>query len=290
MIEDKGEKIFKVVNYILLSIVGIVALYPFIYVLSASLSSPDAVTTGKVVFLPQNITFASYKKVLSENGIWMAYGNTIYYTVIGTAFNLLLTVCGAYPLSKKYLRGGRAISFMVALTMWFNAGIIPFYLNLRNMHMLNTRIAIIVAFGCSAFNVILLRTFFQGIPDSLEEAAKIDGANDLQILSKVYLPLSKPALATIGLFYGVGRWNGYFWTMVILKDEDKIPLQVLLKKLIVESSMSEEFTTALDFASKCSKETIIYTTIIVSLIPVIIVFPYIQKYFVKGIMVGSIKG
>lgn len=290
MLETKGEKIFRIVNVVVITIVSIIALYPFLYVFSASISSPNDVITGKVLLLPKNITFASYSHILSDKSIWIAYGNTIYYTVIGTTVNLLLTICGAYPLSKKRLRGRKFFTLLVTITMWFNAGMIPFYLNLRSLHLLNTRTSIIIAFACSAFNVILLRTTFENIPSEMEEAATVDGANDLQILTKVYLPLSKATLATIALFYAVERWNGYFWAMIILKDESKVPLQVMLKKLIVETSMGTDYSVGLNFVAKYSVETIIYATIVISIIPILMAYPYIQKYFVKGVMVGAVKG
>ncbi|TDF93312.1 carbohydrate ABC transporter permease [Paenibacillus piri] len=280
-------------NYVILTIVAALALYPFLYVASASISSSDAVVTGKVLLFPKEITFAAYGKVLTQDGIWIAYGNTIFYTVVGTAVNLLFTILGAYPLSKKRLIGGSLISFLVALTMFVNmsgtAGMIPFYLNLRDLGLLDKRFTIIFAFAVFTFYVFLMKTFFQGIPDELEESAKVDGANDWQVLTRIYLPLSLPSLASIGLFCAVGRWNGYFWAMVILRDEHKIPLQVLLRKLIVEMKLTEEMMNAADIAQGFSQETIIYATIIVSIIPILLVYPFIQKYFVKGMMLGAVK-
>lgn len=273
----------------IVGLAGVLALYPFIYVLSSSFSSGDAVTTGKVLLFPKEFTLNAYKKVFEEESLWMAYANTFYYTIFGTVVNLTLTILGAYPLSKKRLKGRNRISFFIAFSMWFNAGMIPFYLNIRDLHLLNSRFGILIAFGITTFNVILMRTFFQSVPDSLEEAAQIDGASDWYILTRIYLPISKASMATIGLFYAVSRWNGYFWAMLLLVDEKKVPLQVLLKKLIVEMSMNEEgmdVVTSLAF----SKETFMYATIIVSIIPVIIAYPYLQKYFTKGAMVGSVKG
>ena len=290
MLETRGEKIFRIVNIAVLTLISIIALYPFVYVFSASISSPNDVITGKVLLFPKNITFESYSHILRDKSIWVAYGNTIYYTTIGTAVSLCLTICGAYPLSKKRLRGRKAFAFLVTLTMWFNAGMIPFYLTLRDLNLLNKRAAIIIAFACSAFNVILLRTGFESIPDEIEEAATVDGANDLQILIKIYLPLSKATIATIGLFYAVGRWNGYFWSMIIFRDESKVPLQVMLKKLIVETSMGSDYAVGLNLVAKYSVETIVYATIVASIIPILMVYPYIQKYFVKGVMVGAVKG
>jgi putative aldouronate transport system permease protein len=229
----------------------------------------------------------SYQQVFMQPGIWKAFANTIFYTVVGVAVSLFFTICGAYPLSKRDLKGKNFIAFFIALTMWFNAGMVPTYLNFVGLNLLDTRTGIIIGFALSTFNVFILRTFFQSLPESLEESAKMDGANDWQILWKIILPLTKPALITIGLFYGVSRWNGYFWAMVLLKDEDKIPLQVLLQKLIVEMNIEQQFTIV--NAGAFSQETIIYATIIFSTIPIVILYPFLQKYFKKGAVVGSIK-
>jgi len=277
------------VNYVLLTLIGCAALYPFLYIVSASISPAELVVTGKVLLLPKSVTWESYERVLSEDGIWIAYANTIYYTLAGTLVSVAFTVLGAYPLSKARLMGRSFISFFIAFTMLFNAGIIPFYLNIRDLGLLDTRAAIIFAFAVSTWLVIMLRTFFQSIPVEMEEAAKIDGATDGEILWKVYLPLSAPALATISLFYAVSRWNGYFWAMVLLQDESKIPLQVLLQKLVVQMRPSETMIATSD-AAVVSSETVIYATIIVSILPIVAVYPFIQKYFVKGVMIGSVKG
>ncbi|MFI8684998.1 carbohydrate ABC transporter permease [Rossellomorea sp. NPDC077527] len=284
-----GSKMADMGIYLLVGGLALLCIYPFIYVLSASISSSQSVIRGDVLLFPKDITFEAYTRVLTEPGIWIAYGNTIYYTVVGTAFSLFVTICGAYPLSKRRLKGRSAIAFFIAFTMWFNAGIIPTYLNLKDLGLLDTRTAIIVGFAVSTFLVFIMRSFFQNVPDSLEESAKVDGANDFQVLWKIFLPLSKPALITVGLFYAVNRWNGYFWSMIVLKDENKIPLQVLLKKLIVEMSVSEQMMGAFDVASQYSKETIIYATIVISILPIVLVYPFLQKHFVKGTMIGGVK-
>lgn len=289
MVYSKSEKIVKAVIYLVVGLAGIIALYPFIYVLSSSFSSGDAVTTGEVLLFPKEFTLNAYEKVFNEESLWLAYANTFYYTFFGTMVNLVLTILGAYPLSKRRLMGRGKISFFIAFTMWFNAGMIPFYLNIRDLGLLNTRFGILIGFGVTTFNVILMRTFFQSVPDSLEEAAQIDGASDWYIMTRIYLPVSKAAMATIGLFYAVQRWNGYFWSMLLLTDEKKVPLQVLLKKLIVEMEINDEGVDAVTSLA-FSKETFMYATIIVSIIPVIIAFPYLQRYFTKGVMVGSVKG
>ena len=284
-----SEKLSSVFIGTILILLSIVCLYPFVYVLSASFSSGNAVITGEVLLFPKDITLDSYKSILAKEGLWQAYGNTVFYTVAGTAFSILLTICGAYPLSKSRLVGRTFVSFFIAFTLWFGAGLIPTYLNFKELGLLDTRTSIIVGFAVSAFLVILLRTFFQSIPDSLEESAKMDGANDLQILRHIYLPLSKPALVTVGLIYAVGKWNSYFWAMILLNDESKIPLQVLLKKMIVEMSLNEELTGSMNAANAMSQETFIYATIIVSILPIVLVYPFLQKYFVKGTMIGGIK-
>lgn len=287
-----SEKVFSAVNYVFMGVIAFVAVYPFLYVLAASISAPEQVVTGNVILLPKDLTFTAYERVLSASGIWISYANTVFYTVLGTLFSVALTICGAYPLSKKRLAGVGIINFTIALTMWINmsgsAGMIPFYLNLRDMHLLDSRTGIIVAFAITTFYMFLLRTFFTSVPDELEEAAKVDGAGDWTILWRIYLPLSTPALYTVGLFYAVQRWNGYFWAMVLLQTESKMPLQVLLKKMIVELNVNE-MMEGTGQAQLYSQETVIYATIIVSIIPMLVVYPYIQSYFVKGMMIGSIK-
>lgn len=290
MIESKGEKTFRVFNYIFLGIISLIALYPFLYVLSASISSPASIVKGDVILFPKDIRFDSYKQLFADKTIWIAYGNTIFYTFVGTAVSMVLTICGAYALSKKKLRGKKIFMLFITVTMWFDAGMIPTYLNIKELGLLDSRFGVIIAFAVTAFNVILLKNFFESVPYELEESAYIDGASDLTIMTRIYLPLSKAALATVGLFYAISRWNGYFWAMIILRDVNKVPLQVLLKKLIVENSISSDFTTAIDLAARTSVETITYGTIVISVIPIVLVYPFIQKYFVKGMMVGAVKG
>jgi putative aldouronate transport system permease protein len=289
MIQTRGEKWFAVFNYLLLSLIGFAALYPFLYVLSASLSSGDAVVRGDVLLFPQGLNLDSYREVLQLPLLWSAYGNTIFYTVVGTTVNLLFTVMGAYALSKKRLLGRTPVTVFFAFTLWFQGGMIPFYLNLRDLHLLDSRFAIIIAFAVNTFYLILMRSFFEALPEEIEESAKMDGASDLKILWSIYLPLSKPALATIGLYYAVSRWNGYFWSMIILKSEEKLPLQVVLQKMIIDLTAMQE--AALESGSEfIAKETLIYATIVISILPIVIVYPYLQKYFVKGITLGSVKG
>lgn len=289
---SKSEKLFQTVNYIFLTFIGVIMLYPLLYVFSASVSDPQMVAAGKVVFLPKgNITLDAYKMALSDKQIWVAYGNTIIYAFGGTFLSLIFTTLGGYPLSKRRLRGRRFFNLMFAFTMWFNGGIIPLFLTIKDYGLLNSRWGILITFLIDTFNLILVRTYFESIPDTMEEAARIDGANDWGILLKIYLPLAKPILATIGLYYLVGKWNSYFWSMVLLRDESKIPLQVVLQKLIVNMTSAgiNQNNTNVE-SGGVVKETVIYTTIVVSVVPMLMIYPFLQKYFVKGIMVGAIKG
>lgn len=284
------EKVFQFINVILLLILSVMFIYPIIYVFSASVSKPIFVETGAVTLLPKGFSFESFKEAFKIEGLWRAYGNTIFITVVGTIVNLLFTATGAYVLSKPRLKYRKAITLFVIVTMWFDPGIIPRYLNFRDLGLVNTYTSVIVGFAVNTFNVIILRTFFQSIPSSLEESAKIDGASEMQIMRKIYLPLSKSALTTVGLFYAVSRWNGYFWTMVLLTDEEKAPLQVFLRRLIVEKDMAGEAAQIVTNASATSQQTIIYAIIVISIIPMLIAYPFIQKFFKKGVMVGSVKG
>ncbi len=204
---------------------------------------------------------------------------------------MLFSITGAYALSKQRLMGRKFLTIFVTATMWFKAGIVPEFLNFRDLGLYNTRAVPIIGFAVVAFNIILLKTYFESVPASLEESAQLDGASDLKILWSIYMPLSKPGIATVSLFYAVSKWNGYFWSMILLRDESKIPLQVLLRKLIVEMNATSEFSDALQMAQQgYSVETVVYATIIISIIPIVIMYPFIQKYFAKGAMIGAVKG
>lgn len=285
---SRGDKIFGYANMFLIGLFVLSTLYPFIYIFAASISSGFSVSSGQVVFLPKEITFSAYEKVMSDTVFWKSYANTFFYTIFGTLVSLAIIIPGAYALSKPNLAGRRYLNFFVAFTMWFNAGMIPFFLNLRDLDLLDSRFGILIAFACTAFNIILLRNFFEAIPKSFEEAARMDGANEFSLLWKVFIPLSKPAIVTVALFCIVARWNGYFWAMILLRDEDKIPLQVYLKRIIIEANMDDQFANSL-ITSSYSYETIVAAIIVVSIIPVLLVYPYLQKHFNKGIMMGGVK-
>ena len=289
--QTNGEKIFAFFNYTILLLFGLSIVYPVIYCISASFSGVEAFINGEVVLFPKHFTLSAYQYLLEDTKIWIAYGNTVFYTLFGTTASISISVFGAYALSKTRLRGRKFINFMLMFTMWFHAGMIPFYLNIKELGLLNTRTAIVFAFACSTFNIILLRTYFSVVPKELEEAAIVDGANDLYVLFKIFIPISMPAIATITLFYAVGRWNAYFWTMVLITDDYKMPLQVVLKKMLTVLSATDEFTqTSSDTFISYGKETVIYATIVIAALPMLIVYPFIQKFFIKGVMVGAIKG
>jgi putative aldouronate transport system permease protein len=287
-IHSTRDRMFGVVNCVLLGLFAASTAYPFIYIFAVSMSSGAAVTGNRVFLFPVDVTFAAYGRVLTDQMFWLSYANTLFYTVFGTVTSLAFIVPGAYALSKHRLRGRRIIGFFIAFTMWFQAGMIPFFLNMRDLGLLDSRVGILVGFAVNAFNVILMRNYFESISPSFEEAARMDGANDAQILWKVYLPLAKPALATITLLCAIGRWNGYFWSMVLLRDEAKIPLQVYLRKTIINITVDEEFAGALT-SSQYSMETVVGAIIVMSIVPVLIAYPFVQKYFTKGVMLGGVK-
>jgi len=290
MRETKGEKIFHIVNNIFMILVAFICIYPMVYVISASFSSMRALDAGEVVLLPKGFNIGAYKAVFEESDIWVGYGNTIFYTIIGTIFSLFLTVCGAYPLSKKKFPGKGLVTTMLVFSMWFGAGLVPNYLNYVELGLLNTRTAIILNGACSGMYVVIMRTFFQSVPDSLEEAALIDGANQIQILIKIYLPLSLAAFATVGLMYALARWNGYIWSMILLKDESLQPLSVILKRLVVDNTFSAGEAAAQDTIQDYSTKMLTYAIMVVSTVPMLLAYPFIQKYFEKGMMVGAVKG
>jgi putative aldouronate transport system permease protein len=285
---SRGDKLFAIATSILIGLITIATFYPFIYIAAVSFSGGFAAAAGKVVLTPIDSTLAAYKYVLTQPKFWLSYGNTLFYTIAGTMMSLIIIIPGAYALSRPQLMGRRYWNLFIAFTLWFNAGLIPFFLNMRDLNLLDSYFGIIIGFAVNAFNIILLRNFFESIPQSFEEAARMDGANDFQILWKVYIPLSKPAIATITLFCIVARWNGFFWAMVLLQSEEKIPLQVFLRHTIAFLSDDQEFTATLS-TQAYSVESVTTAIIVCSIIPVMIIYPFIQKYFEKGILLGGVK-
>lgn len=288
-IVSPGERLFEWTAIAISIVIILTVLYPLYYILIASVSKPFYVDSGAVLLWPVGFNLESYKKALNIGGFFTAYGNTFFYTIFGVASSMALTSLGAYVLSKERMVFRKFWTLFIVFTLWFNAGIIPMYLNFRDLGVLNTRFGILIGFAVNAYNLIILRSFFESIPKSLEEAAFIDGAMNFTIFYRIYLPLSKPAIATISMFYAVDRWNGYFWAMNMLRDDSKMPLQVLLKKQIVDRVVNEVDAALITQSSMSSPLTVIYAVIILAIIPMLIAYPFIQKYFKKGAMVGSVK-
>jgi putative aldouronate transport system permease protein len=282
---SRSELIFKILAVAVVTIFGLLALYPMLYAFSASISGKIPYEAGQVVLLPKDVTFQVYELIYEDKGLWISFVNTLFYTVFGTAWSIFITSLGAYALSKKHLLFRRQFNFSVVFTMWFSAGMVPLYLNYVNMGV-NNRWGIIVAFGVQAFNIILLRSFFEAIPKEIEEAARIDGANEFQLLLQVFTPMSRAAIATVTLFYATSRWNGYFWSRMLLPNPMELPLQVYMRSLIESyQSMFENMPIDLPYAS----DSYIYAVLVCSIIPVLIVYPYIQRYFARGVTLGAVK-
>ena len=292
--KSKGRKTFEVINILILTMVSFIMLYPFYYCIIASLSDNASVLAGRLTFWPIGINLKSYKLVLGYDVVFTAYGNTLLYTVVGTLISLTLTILGAYPLSRKSFYGREVITVFFAFTMFFSGGLIPTFLVVRDLGLYDTMWAIVLPSAINTMNMIIMRTFFQGIPDALEEAAVVDGANEFTILAKIILPLSLPSIMTIGLFYAVGQWNSWFSAVIYLIDSDKYPLQLVLRQIVLQNQVNEIIGTMAGSATEDSTqmiaENVKYTVIIVAVIPILLVYPFVQKYFVKGVMVGSIKG
>jgi putative aldouronate transport system permease protein len=285
---SRQDRIFGRINGALMALVVVCALYPFLYVLAVSLSSGAAVTAGRVVLWPVDLTLAAYGQVLSDGKFWRAYGNTFFYAIGGTLTSLAIIVPGAYALSKPRLKGRRGFNFLIAFTLWFHAGLIPFFLNIRDLGLLDSRFGIVIAFACNAFNVILLRNAFEQVAAPYEEAARLDGADEFQLLRYVYIPLTLPTITTVALLCLVARWNGYFWAMVLLFDEDKVPLQVYLKKIIVDLRADDAMAARLANAPY-SFETMTAAVIVASLIPVLLLYPQLLRTATKGMTLGGVK-
>lgn len=293
MNESKQDKIFNVINMIILWIVLIVVAYPLIYVVSASFSNPQAVSSGKVWLWPVDFTLRGYQVVFQHPDIVRGFLNAIYITVLGTAVQVLITIMAAYPLSRKTLYGKGIITLFFTFTMFFGGGLIPTFILINNLGLYNTYWALILPGAVGVYNVIVARTFFQTtIPEDLFEAGQLDGCSDFRFLLSIVLPLSKPIIAVLVMFYAVGHWNSYFGPMIYLTDKELYPLQIVLRNILVQNQFDSKMM--MDVASmeqqKGLAELIKYSVIVVSSLPMLILYPFIQKHFVKGVMVGAIKG
>lgn len=291
--QSRQDKIFYTLTYAFLILATLSVLYPLIYILSASFSSANAVTTGRVVLWPVDFSLDGYRMVLAYNRVWIGYRNTIFYTVFGTFISLAMTLICAYPLSRKGLPHRGLFTFLFTFTMLFSGGLIPTYLQIHNLRMINTVWAIVLPGSIAAYQMIIARTFFVNtIPDDLLESAQMDGCNDFRFFFSFVLPLSKAVIAVIGLQYAVGHWNAYFSPMIYLRDTEKYPLQIFLREILVLSQMdaSDYVDEETAVAIQGMRDLIKYSLIVVSTVPILCVYPFIQKYFVKGVMIGSLKG
>lgn len=290
----RQDKVFTAFNYLLLFVLMVAFLYPLIYVISCSFSSGDALMTGKVKLFPVEPSLQGYKMVFAYDPIWTGYRNSLLYMVVGTLISVVLTIMAAYPLSRKDLRGYKGIMTYFVFTMMFSGGMIPSYLLVNQLNIDNTMWAIVLPTAVSAYNVIVVRTYYsQSIPRELLEASKIDGCSDYKFLWHIVLPLSKPIIAVISLWVAVALWNSYFNALIYLNSEEKYPLQLVLRGILItnqanlSSSISDpEVLENMNLVSEMFK----YGTIIISSLPLMVLYPFVQKYFVKGVMLGSVKG
>ena len=296
-----SDKIFLIVVYGTLILIAFVCLYPIYYTVIASVSDPYDVYRGKVNLLPSKFSLESYKLVFQNKSIWRGYANTIFYTVFGTLFNLFLTIPTAYALSKKRMFGRGFFMTLFLITMYFGGGMIPTYILYNNLGLINTRWIMIICGGLSVYNMIVTRTYFQNnIPETLFEAARIDGANEIRIFLKLVIPLSAPIIAVITLYYAVSHWSSYFNAMIYITNDELHPLQVVLRRILIlnESAYTDAVSSSessAEIIANAAKQaemalTMKYSLVFIASAPMLIIYPFIQKFFVKGIMVGSLKG
>lgn len=290
---SRSDKIFAVVNTIFLLFIFIIVVYPLIYVLSASFSSTQAVMSGRVWLLPVEPTLLGYKAVFNNRSIMTGYANSFYYTVLGTVINVFMTILAAYPLARKSFYGRNLIMGIFTFTMLFSGGLIPTYLLVKQLGLINTRWAMVIPNAMSVWNVIVARTFFSTtIPEELYEAGELDGCSDIGFISKIVIPLSGPIIAVLTLFYAVGHWNSYFQALIYLKDAELFPLQIILRNILIQNETSGEMMRDISEMQRRQgmAELLKYSLIVVASIPVLIMYPFVQKYFVRGVMIGALKG
>lgn len=291
--QSKSDIIFDAINTTALMLILLAALYPLLYVVSASFSDPLSIIQGKVWLLPDGFTLKAYERVFKNSAIITGYKNTILYTVVGTFVNLLMTIAGAYPLSRRDFNGRNLIMAIITFTMFFGGGMIPNYMVIRSLGLIDSFWVMIIPSAVTVWNLIIMRTFFQNtIPTEMQEAAFIDGCSNMRILVSIVLPLSAPIIAVTVLFYGVGHWNSFMPALIYLNSESRYPLQLILRSILLQNQTQ----SMMDVANETSLEQILaaeslkYAVIIVASLPVLLLYPAIQKYFVKGVMVGAIKG
>ena len=288
-----SEQLFKGLSYLFLTIFALCCLYPFVYAVSASMSGRHAVEYSQVVLFPKDVQFDAFARMFQNNMFWNAYSNTLFVTFYGTVWALFYSILGAYALSKKRLLFRKTFNFFLVFTMWFSAGIIPQYLNylqtqtvFRAVGIMDDKWLVVIAMGMAAMNIILLRNAFENVPGEIEEAAIVDGASEFQVLSKVYIPMSKSTIATVALFFAISRWNGYFWARQMISNQNEHPLQVFIRLQLEQYTDPEQIA---GWNEPYASDSVIYALIVCSIIPILIIYPFIQKYFAKGTNAGGVK-
>lgn len=294
--QSTGDRLFQIANTTFLILLVVLILYPLLYIVSASVSDPTYVNSGQMWLFPKGFTLEGYERVFRNADIWTGYMNSIFYTVGGVALNLAVTLPCAYALSRRNLAGRNVFTLFIVFTMFFSGGLIPTYLLVKSLGLVNTYGALILPSAASAINIVVSRTFFQGnVPVEMEEAAAMDGCSDFRLFIQIILPLSKALIAVMALFYGVGHWNQYFSALIYLSDRELYPLQLFLREILVQQEISAQMlTTGSDLNMDMSEQTRIselikYAVMIIAALPLLIVFPFVQKHFVQGVMIGSLK-
>lgn len=287
-----ADRTFDIINVLMMVFILIVTMYPVIIMVSSSLSSAEALMAGRVRFLPVDVNFEGYKAVFKNESIWTGLGNSFFYMIVGTFVNMLFTILAAYPLSREDFKPRGVIAMIFAFTMWFSGGLIPTYILIKDLGMLNSRLAMIIPVALNVWNMVIIRTYFQSsISKEILEAAKIDGCSDYGYLWKIAVPLSKPAIAVVTLYYAVGHWNVFTQAYIYLQKSELFPIQVVLRDILLLSQTQEMAgDVASDTNARLLSELLKYAVVIISSLPLVLIYPFVQKYFVKGIMVGGVKG
>ncbi|MGO4548532.1 carbohydrate ABC transporter permease [Paenibacillus sp. 2TAB23] len=287
-----GDVLFDVVNYTLLIGFMLMILYPLYFILIASFSDPNLVGTGDVWLIPHGITFEGYQRIFNDGAIWLGYRNSLLYAVLSAFIGTSLAIMAAYPLSRKDFYGRNAFMIFFAVTLFFNGGLIPTYLLMRNMHLMDTIWPVVLLPALDAFVIIIARTFFQGLPEEIRESASMDGCTNMRYIWSFVLPLSKPIIAVLALFAIVKQWNGFFDALIYLKDEAAYPLQLILRNILIQNQPTGNLLS--DIQSAVEQQRIVglikYGVIIVAALPLLILYPFLQRYFVQGVFIGSVKG
>ena len=288
-----SELIFKVISYVFLTVFSLCCLYPFLYAISASISGIDAVEKGQIILLPKNVQFEAFSRMFNNNNFWNSYTNTLFITFYGTLWAMVVAILGAYALSKKRLLFRKGLNFFLVFTMWFSAGIVPQYINYLNTQrvfqsvgIMDDKWLVVIAMGMAAMNIILLRNAFESVPSEIEEAAIVDGATEFQVLTNVYVPMSKSTIATVALLFGISRWNGYFWANRMISNPNEHPLQVYIRRQLVQYQDPDIMA---GWNEAYASDSVIYSLIVCSVIPILVIYPFIQKYFTKGVNMGGVK-